>query len=55
MPVFLVLLFEGHDLAATFLFALAAGTDWIDGQIARRTNAVSRLGQLSIPPSTASS
>lgn len=49
MPVFLVLLFEGHDLAATFLFALAAGTDWIDGQIARRTNAVSRLGQLLDP------
>lgn len=49
VPVFLVLLFEGHDLAATFLFALAAGTDWIDGQIARRTNAVSRLGQLLDP------
>ncbi len=32
-----------------FLFALAAGTDWIDGQIARRTHAVSKLGQLLDP------
>ncbi|MBC2889544.1 CDP-alcohol phosphatidyltransferase family protein [Gordonibacter massiliensis (ex Traore et al. 2017)] len=49
VPVFLVLLFNGYDLMATFLFALAAGTDWVDGQIARRTNAVSRLGQLLDP------
>ena len=49
VPVFLVLLLNGYDLMATFLFALAAGTDWIDGQIARRTNAVSKLGQLLDP------
>ena len=49
VPVFLVLLFNGYDLMATFLFALAAGTDWIDGQIARRTHAVSKLGQLLDP------
>ena len=49
VPVFLVLLFNGYDIVATFLYALAAGTDWIDGQIARRTNAVSRLGQLLDP------
>ncbi|OUO91464.1 CDP-alcohol phosphatidyltransferase [Gordonibacter sp. An230] len=49
VPVFLVLLLDGHDLAATLLFAIAAGTDWVDGQIARRTNAVSRLGQLLDP------
>lgn len=49
VPIFLILLLNGYNLAATFLFALAAGTDWIDGQIARRTHAVSRLGQLLDP------
>lgn len=49
VPIFLVLLLNGYDIMATFLYALAAGTDWIDGQIARRTNAVSRLGQLLDP------
>lgn len=49
VPVFLVLLMQGHDLVATLLFALAAGTDWVDGQIARRTHAVSRVGQLLDP------
>lgn len=49
VPVFLILLLNGYDLAATFLFALAAGTDWIDGQIARCTNQVSKLGQLLDP------
>lgn len=49
VPAFLVLLFHGYDLLATLLFALAAGTDWIDGQIARRTNSVSKLGQLLDP------
>ena len=49
IPVFLVLLTEGYDVLATFIFALAAGTDWIDGQIARRTHTVSKLGQLLDP------
>lgn len=49
VPVFIVLLFNGYDLAAALLFALAAGTDWVDGQIARRTNQVSKLGQLLDP------
>lgn len=49
VPAFLVLLYHGHDILATVLFALAAGTDWIDGQIARRTHCVSRLGQLLDP------
>lgn len=49
VPVYFVLLLNGYDIMATFLFALAAGTDWIDGQIARRTNSVSRLGQLLDP------
>lgn len=49
VPIFLVLLLNGYNLMATFLFALAAGTDWVDGQIARRTNSVSKLGQLLDP------
>ena len=49
VPVYLFLLFNGHNIAATILFAVAAGTDWVDGQIARRTNQVSRLGRLLDP------
>ena len=49
VPIFLVLLLNGYNLMATFLFALAASTDWVDGPIARRTNQVSRLGQLLDP------
>lgn len=49
IPVFLVLLFHDLNLAATLLFAIAASTDWVDGQVARRTNQVSKLGQLLDP------
>lgn len=49
IPVFLYLLLHGYNLAATILFAFAASTDWIDGQVARRTNSVSKLGQLLDP------
>ena len=40
VPVYLVLLLDGHDILATFIFALAASTDFIDGQLARRTHTV---------------
>lgn len=49
VPTFLYLLFHGHNGWATFTFALAASTDFLDGQIARRTNTVSRVGQLLDP------
>ncbi|WP_294163416.1 CDP-alcohol phosphatidyltransferase family protein [uncultured Senegalimassilia sp.] len=49
VPGYMVLLLNGYDLLATFMFALAAGTDWIDGQLARRTHCVSKLGQLLDP------
>ena len=49
VPMYMVLLLNGYDLLATFMFALAAGTDWIDGQLARRTHCVSKLGQLLDP------
>ena len=49
VPVFFVLLLNGENLLATFVFALAACTDFIDGQLARRTHTVSRLGRLLDP------
>lgn len=49
VPAFFVLLLDGHDILATFMFAVAAGTDWVDGQIARRTNSVSKLGRVLDP------
>lgn len=49
VPVYAALLYAGYDVAATLVFAFAAGTDWVDGQIARRTHQVSKLGQLLDP------
>ncbi len=49
IPAFLILLLNGYNLIATLIFAIAASTDWIDGQVARRTNSVSKLGQLLDP------
>lgn len=49
VPAFIVLLLKGNDIAATVLFAVAAATDFLDGQIARRTHCVSKLGQLLDP------
>lgn len=49
VPVYLFLLLNGQNLAATLVFATAAATDFLDGQIARRTHTVSRLGQLLDP------
>lgn len=48
-PAFLVLLYHGNDMAAALLFGFAAATDFVDGQIARRTHQVSRLGQVLDP------
>lgn len=49
VPAYLILLLNGFNLAATLVFATAAATDFLDGQIARRTHTVSRLGQLLDP------
>ncbi len=49
VPAYLVLLLHGYDVLATALFAAAALTDFIDGQVARRTHMVSKLGQLLDP------
>lgn len=42
---FAVLIRGGHDFGAFILFAIAASTDWLDGQIARRTGTVTALGK----------
>lgn len=49
VPVYLWLLFDGFDVAALVLFSIAALTDFVDGQVARRTHQVSRLGKLLDP------
>ena len=48
-PVYLILLSRGENAAAAILFGIAASTDFVDGQIARRTHTVSKLGQLLDP------
>lgn len=42
---FAVMITEKSDVLAFGLFALAASTDWLDGQIARRTGTVTELGK----------
>lgn len=49
VPLFFVLLLVGQDIAATVVFAVAALTDFIDGQVARRTHTVTKLGKLLDP------
>ena len=49
VPVFLVLVINGHDLWALVLLIVASVTDFLDGWIARRFGQVSRLGQLLDP------
>ena len=48
-PIAFAVLLKGFDLAAALLFGISAATDFVDGQIARRTNSVSRVGQLLDP------
>jgi cardiolipin synthase len=42
---FAVLLSDRSDVFAFALFAVAASTDWLDGQIARRTGTVTEIGK----------
>ena len=54
VPVVILLFawdFPGHDYWATGIFALAMGTDWLDGFWARRTEQSSELGRLLDPVS----
>lgn len=43
------LVYSGNDDLAFGLFVLAASTDWVDGQIARRTGHVTNIGKLIDP------
>ena len=49
VPVFLWLFIKGHENAAVIIYAVGAGTDFLDGWIARKTNSVSELGKLLDP------
>ncbi len=49
IPIALGFLLSGNDVVATVLFALTAATDFVDGQVARRTHTVSKIGQLLDP------
>lgn len=40
---------ERGRLTAFFIYAIAASTDWIDGQIARRTHTVTQFGKIVDP------
>jgi cardiolipin synthase len=46
VPIFFAVLVSGRSDTLSFaLFALAASTDWLDGQIARRTGTVTEIGK----------
>jgi cardiolipin synthase len=49
VPLFVVLVFAGRDVAALVVLSVGASTDWVDGQLARRLNQVTRLGQILDP------
>ncbi|RUR00836.1 CDP-alcohol phosphatidyltransferase family protein [Labedella endophytica] len=49
VPVFLLFLIDGQDIAALVTLAVSGFTDFLDGFIARRFNQVTRLGQILDP------
>lgn len=49
VPVFLILLVEGNDVAALIVLGVSGLTDFLDGFLARRLNQVTRLGQILDP------
>lgn len=50
VPLFLWLIFGlKNNVAGLVVFAVAACTDWVDGQVARRTHQVSKVGKLLDP------
>ena len=53
VPFFFMVLVGGDGersrLAAFVIYAIAGSTDWIDGQIARRTNTVTQFGKIVDP------
>ena len=49
VPVFFVFIVVGNEVGALILLVISTVTDFIDGQIARRFNQITRLGQLLDP------
>ena len=49
IPVSFGLLLAGDSIAAGILFAFTAATDFLDGLVARKTNSVTKLGQILDP------
>ena len=49
ITLYIGMLLDGNNFSATAVFAIAAASDFIDGQIARRTHQVSKLGQVLDP------
>lgn len=49
VPVFAVLIVQGHDVWALVVLAVSGASDWLDGVLARRLNQVSKLGQMLDP------
>lgn len=49
VPVVLVLILTGRDVAAVIVLVASAASDWVDGVIARRFHQTSRLGRFLDP------
>ena len=49
IPVFAVLLSDGHNIYAFLVFLIASASDGLDGAIARATNTCSKLGKILDP------
>lgn len=49
VPVFLVLVLDGHDVAALVVIVISTVSDYLDGVIARRFGQITRLGKLLDP------
>lgn len=49
VPVFLILLVQGHDILALLVLVVSSITDYLDGVLARSLGQITRLGQLLDP------